>query len=181
MVYLDERENNTLNSIVEGIYLGDKFSDRLGNSNILVNPDHVHYISGKTIIINQPEYPEENFNILRENGCKIISRIKLSYSGYNFQPYIVHPEFGIMWNGMTIDVSGIDINNLLSYLENCIIFNSPHELYFPKLIGLDESLLIDSEDNLTSLGWLMHQVGINVSSSSLFQDMDLLKTKKMLL
>lgn len=52
-------------------------------------------------------------------------------------------------------------------------------LYFPKLLNLPESVLMDSLGNLTSLGWAEHQVGINLGKSYL--DMDLLKTNKVIL
>lgn len=184
MLYLDDRELNTLPCVCEGIYLGEKFSDRLGNSGIFVCPENINYLTGKTVIINQLWYPEENCKILLDNGCKLISRINLPYiSKYpiKFQPYILRPELGVMWNGMLLNVDGIGLEDLLEKLEGSIIFNlSQSELYFPKLIGLDENLIRDNDNNLTALGWLMHQVGINTSKSSVFQDMDLLKTKKML-
>ena len=57
MIYFDDGENNTLYSIIESIYLEERFSDRLSNSSILVCPENTKYVIGKTVIINNTEYP----------------------------------------------------------------------------------------------------------------------------
>lgn len=183
MLYLDECENNSLYCIIESIYLGEKLSDRLSNSRILVNPDRVNYISGKTIIINKLSYSLERCDILYANNCTIISRVPLSRDYIKYQPYQIRPDFSIMWNGVSLDVTDKSLNEIIELLENNVIldFQEYSSLYFPKLIGMSDCLLRDSiSSSLTAFGWLMHQVGINTDSESKFQDMDLLKTKKML-
>ncbi len=184
MLYLDDCEINSLYSIIESIYLGEKSSDRLSNSGILVNPDRVNYISGKTVVINHLPYSMELCDILHSNGCSIISRIQLSESRdyIKFQPYYIKPEFRIAWNGMTLDVKDLDFPEIMESLEDSVILilSEQPEIYFPKLLNLRQDLVYDDSSNLTALGWLMHQVGLNTDKGSKFQDMDLLKTKKML-
>lgn len=181
MVYLDDREDNALYSIIEGIYLSERFDVRFKNSNILVCPDRTKYVIGKTIIINSNNYPIDKCIELFNNGCTIISRVKYDLDFVNYQPYLLYPEPNIMWNGMSISAKDLDIIEITRKLEESIIFNmSEGKLYFPKLLNLDNKLLYSEEGDLTALGWLMHQVGINVSKNSLFQDLDLLKTCKTL-
>ena len=179
MIYLDDSSDNTLYSIIESIYLGEKLSDRLGNSKILVCPGNTKYIVGKTVVINHQGYPKECIETLLTNGCKIISRVDLGIPGVDFQPYILRPDFKVMWNGISLDVSGYTkVDDILDFLEDKIIYLES-ELYFPKLLGLCDSLIKDDSGNLTALGWLMHQVGLNTVDSC-FCDLDLIKTKKLL-
>lgn len=182
MIFLDDSVDNTLCCIAEGIYLGEKFSDRYGNSDIIINPSNVKYITGKIIIINRSDYPKELYDILKSNGGNnIISRVKLDYIDLSeLDPYQIQVEFRVMWNGVYVDVADLNISEITQKLEDCIIFNSDKgELYFPKLLNIRKELLKDEEGNITSLGWLMHQVGINVTNS-VFQDLDVLKMKKLL-
>lgn len=183
MIYLDD--SNTLCSIIEGIYLSEKFSDRFKNSNILICPNNTKYVTGKTIIINHNNYPKNKIEELYFNGCTIISRVKLDYDldYVKFCPYIVFPEMNIMWNGLTIDVSDLDsISEIEKKLEDSIIFDiTENNLCFPKLTGIEKNLILDTDGNITCLGWLLHQVGINIDKNSVFKDLDLIKTKKMLL
>ena len=182
MIYFDELEDNTLYSIIEGIYLSEKFSERLSNSEVIVCPNNIKYIIGKTVIINKSNYTIDLVLGLLNNNCKIISRVFINHPEVDFQPYIIRPDFGVMWNGMIIDVSDLDIGEITKTLENRIIFNLEDDsvLYFPKLVGLKKNLLFDEKFNITGLGWLMHQVGINIKDDIEFLDLDLLKTKKLL-
>lgn len=183
MIYLDD--SNTLCSIIEGIYLSEKFSDRFKNSNILVSPDNTKYVTGKTIIINTNSYPQNKIQELIDNMCSIISRVDLGYDieEIKFCPYILYPETNVMWNGLIIDIS--EINNIFDLekkLEDSIIFDiSTNKLCFPKLTNINSDLIKDLNGNLTCLGWLMHQVGINTDKNTVFQNLDLLKTRKTLL
>ena len=183
MIYLDD--NNTLCSIIEGIYLSEKFSDRFKNSNTIVCPDNTKYITGKTVIINHNNYPREKIEELNLNGCTVISRVELDYGldFVKFCPYILYPEMNIMWNGLTIDVLGINsISDIEKKLEDSIIFDiSTNKLCFPKLQNIESDLILDKKGNITCIGWLMHQIGINVDKDAVFKDLDLIKTKKMLL
>lgn len=185
MIYFDDGESNTLYSIIESIYLEERFSDRLSNSSILVCPENIKYVIGKTVIINNTEYPMEYIPGLLDNGCTIISRIDLTDqdSRIKFHPYIIRPDFGIMWNGMTLEISGLTkASEITKELEDKIILDTSgrsYKLYFPKINKLPSDLLYDSKSNLTALGWLMHQVGINTCDSK-FNNLDLLKTKKLL-
>ena len=80
MILLD-----TLESLLEGIYLGEGFADKVGQANILVNPtSHLEYIIGKTIIINMPGYNPSFLKILQSNRNNIISRVyRKDVSQYN--------------------------------------------------------------------------------------------------
>ena len=183
MIYFDDGENNTLYSIIESIYLEEGFSNHLSKSSILVCPENIKYVINKTIIINNTEYSMEYISGLLDNGCTIISRIDLDDSRVIFQPYIIRPDFGIMWNGMTLDAQGLTKSSeIIKELEDKIILDTSektYKLYFPKIKGLSNELLYDNRSNLTALGWLMHQVGINTCDSK-FTDLDLLKTRKLL-
>ena len=183
MVYLDD--NNALISIIEGIYLSERFSDRFKNSNILVCPDSTKYVTGKVIIVNHNNYPKEKIEELHSNGCTIISRINLNYDldYVKFYPYLLYPVMNVMWNGLNIDISGINsISEIERKLEDSIIFDiNDNKLCFPKLSNINKNLVLDQYGNLSCLGWLMHQIGINMDKNAIFQDLDLLKTKKTLL
>ena len=48
-------------------------------------------------------------------------------------------------------------------------------------MGVDRTELIDTKGNLTTLGWLLQQVGINVDQETKYKDLDLIKTKKLLI
>ena len=68
MIYLEGLE-----SVIESVYLNDPVSDKVGECKVLVNPENIKYLTGRTIILtgNKP-YPEEKITKLLDNGCKII-------------------------------------------------------------------------------------------------------------
>ena len=53
-------------------------------------------------------------------------------------------------------------------------------LYFPKIYD-PEIDIVDAYGNLTSLGWALQQVGINIKTDTAFTKLDLMKTGKIVL
>ena len=169
-----------LDSIIESIYLNDEIDNKIGSCEVFINPDNVKYIIGKTVIINLCDYPNDKINILNSNGCHIISRVYNSRDDIEVQPYILRLNFSIMWNGRFIDTcdsldSLLDKDKCTYDLENKI-------LYFPKIKNIKQSLKVEDEyKNLTVFGWALQQVGVNLKNSTVFENLDIIKTKKTIL
>lgn len=171
MIFLEN-----LDSIIEATYLEDAISGKIGECNIFVNPDNIKFIASKTIIITIPDYSIDKILALVNNGCKVISRVKYDIPQVEFQPYILRLNYHIMWNGkvLTKYESGREIlqSGQAEYRDDV--------LYFPQIY--DKSInLVDKEDNLTSLGWALQQVGINVKTDTPFTNLDIIKTGKVVL
>lgn len=165
-----------ISSLIESIYLKESVGNRQGICNIFVNPESVSYLAGKTIIINMPDYPEEKLEILKNNGCKIISRIYTNIGYIEVQPYILRVDFDILWNGRTLG-DDTETDEILSEGDSC--FDEDNGiLYFPKIVYKDKSKLMDSWGNLNCIGWALQQVGINVKTDTPFINLDIIKTKK---
>ena len=182
MIYVDS--SISLDRIIEAIYLEEEFDDRLSYCNIHVNPINPTYIIGKIVIINSTDYSKESISILRKNNCKIYYRVSLG-DNEKVNKYIIKPYFDIMWNGQEIVINTIeDLNKVLENESGEWNISLPdYKLYFPKLY-IDNSLgylLKDNFGNLSYLGWLLHQVGINQVSDSKFKDLDIIKSKKVAL
>lgn len=175
MILLD-----TLESLLEGIYLGEGFADKVGQANILVNPtSHLEYIIGKTIIINMPGYNPSFLKILQSNRNNIISRVyRKDISQYN--PYITRVNFGIMWNGRIMKAEKRNVLDWLWEINGFDVDNpgEPKAVYFPKVIDVKNNILYDEKNHLTCLGWVLHQVGMNLDKNTRFFDLDVIKTKK---
>ena len=177
MIYFD----NSIDEIIEAVYLSERLTDKIGNPkcNIYINPENIKYLVGKIIIINKNNYDIDKLNQLESNGCRIITRCWYS-DKFEYEPYILRINSDINWNGMSIDNS-----SCLEIGENCnVIVNnldSSVRLYFPKLENIKNSELVDLKNNLTSLGWALQQVGVNVVNSVNFNDLDLIKTNKTLI
>lgn len=184
MIYTDD--NISLDRITEAIYLEEEFDNRLGYCNVHINPINPTYIIGKTVIINSVDYPKDNIEILKRNNCKIYYRVSL-IENEKVYSYIIKPFFDIMWNGQEIIIDNKkdfdDILNNNSSLGDWNISFPEYKLYFPKLYIKDksiESLLKDKNGNLSYLGWLLYQVGLNICDSK-FKDLDIIKSKKVTL
>lgn len=178
-----------LDSIVESLYLEESLGDKLGSSKIFINPVNISYLTGKVIIINQLRYPQDSVATLINNGNKVISRIKFTdfYKEVNFEPYILRPDFNLMWGGDEIEIrenevlEGMTEKLLDKILESCSFISDRQKLFFPKLKGNGVNhIAIDSENNLTFIGYALQQVGVNiVKTNTPFLDLDILKTKKL--
>ena len=180
MIYYD----TSLASVIESIYLDESLDNRIGTCNIIVNPENLTYIFGKTIIISDPDYLWEDAIKLSNQGCRVISRIKTDIQGIHYQPYIMRVNMSIIWNGETIDLKkeSLCMKDILSYLidDRDQKFKYDIEkrmLYFPK-IKTDTGIL-DLHGDLSSLGWALHQVGINVKKDCKFNNLDLIKSGKL--
>lgn len=175
--------NSGLESVIEAIYLDEKLVPKIGKANIEVNPSEASYAVGKTIILTNNKCT--NVDILIRNGNKVISRVKGYGDDVQFQPYIIRPNFNIFWNGEVYECprefSG-DLDDIMEWLgaqdKFPVNYDEKVSLCFPKVTGILKDVLVGPEGNLTSLGWLLHQVGVNVGKT--FLDMDLLKTKKII-
>lgn len=170
MIYFD----NNIAELIEAVYLSDGITDKMPECNIYVNPDNVKYLVGKVIIINVPDYSLEKINQMKLNGCKIITRYWYS-DEFNYEPYILRINSGINWNGMIIET--------LSGYEDCNVVlddSGKVNLYFPKIKKYELTDVLDVKGNLSSLGWALQQVGLNIIESTYFSDLDLIKTNKIL-
>ena len=170
MIFLDG-----LNSIIESIYLNENISNKPGNSTIFINPLNVKYLVGKIIIINIVNYPSEKIDILLSNNCKIISRVFIENPQIEISPYILKLDFNIMWNGRILNIFE-SLNKILED-DDCSFDVNSGVLYFPKISYIPEEA-VDEQGNLSSLGWVLQQVGINVKENTPFKNLDILKTKK---
>lgn len=177
---------NSIEALIESVYLEQKVCRKIGESLIHVNPTgSISYIVGKTCILNNTITTESEIKTLRDNGNKIISRINRPglMEGELF-PYITRVSFKAMWNGETItcpnDIKG-DLVAIGKWLweDNDLSSYPASTLYFPKIINIDRKVLVDQDDNLSALGWILHQVGINLDNKTDYIDLDLLKTKKL--
>ena len=177
-----------IESIIESIYLEESIEFKAGRSNIEVNPTGgMDYIVGKTVILSNLSYTEEFIENLVKNRNKVYSRVKgYSEKNVNVYPYIMRPNFLIMWNGETLNCPKEKSGNVTDFFlwlkekNSCSINdlgNGRASLYFPKIYGIQSPLLKDEFGNVTGLGWALHQVGINLCPK--FKDMDILKTKKL--
>lgn len=186
MIYKDSIE-----AILEAIYLREGVCGEIGKTNIRVNPAYdrleLKYTIGKTIVLNdsieEPDIIKELEDPDKENT--IISRTKYPDPKIIFNPYILRIDFNIMWNGEIIQCPQGFKNSreVFRWIGDVDDFEYEEgkeiELCFPKIRGIPRDFMIDEEDNLTSLGWLMQQVGENIKTDTNFVDLDLIKTKKL--
>lgn len=170
MIFLDG-----LNSLIESIYLNEEISSKPGNSTIFVNPENVKYIIGKIIIVSSVSYPEEKINVLISNNCKIISRVKINNPKVELAPYILKMDLNIMWNGKILN--NFESMNKILEEDDCSFDMNSNTLYFPKLSYIPKEAM-DEYGNLSSLGWVLQQVGTNIKENTPFKNLDILKTKK---
>jgi hypothetical protein len=179
MIYYD----SSLAPVIESIYLEEPIDNRIGSCNIIVNPENLTYIFGKTIIINDPDYIWNDALKLRDQGCKVISRIYTEIEGISYQPYIMRINMSLMWNGETIDLGdkSLHMREILDLLSQDDDQKFKYEidkkrLYFPKI--KTKSGIYDIHGSLGALGWALHQVGIDTSKDCKFKNLDLLKLGK---
>lgn len=177
--------NDGIESCIESIYLGEGLSTRTGLCNIHVNPSEVSYIINKTIVINMPGYSTAKILGLLERRNRVICRVqpedKSILGRVNFEPYIMRLNLGMQWNGEILNYPSTE-SDPLKWLSDisCSVGSGLDsiKLYFPKIYNLPGSIIYDKYDNLSCLGWALHQVGINTEKGSKYVDLDLLKTFK---
>lgn len=158
-----------LRSIIEGAYLEIPISNKYKETHILVNPTKITYLSDRTIIINDPRYPIQDIQKLIINGNRVISRIKFQGAPKALiqQEYLPRLNHGIMWNGAITDSLSEDNYEDLEYFFDGKI------LYFPKPNKINLDLI-----NISSLGYLIYQIGYNIYTETAFQDLDIIKIQK---
>lgn len=165
-----------VDSIIESAYLRESIGENIRESNIFVNPTSITYLTGKTVVVNSPSYPLSAVSLLLSHRNIVVSRVALeNMEGIIYNPYIIRPEWGLIWNGEVIKE---EVRTIEQILDHCSFDSSSCILYFPKLTSTLLPLT-DNRENLTALGYALHQVGQNIDLSHAFQDLDLLKTKKM--
>lgn len=171
-----------LNSIIESVYLEEPLGNKLSSCKVFINPENITYLVGKTIIINKVSYPAEKIDTLLRNNCKIISRVWLDSDRVEIQPYILRINFNVMWNGRDIDDPEGNLILRLFEKDLCNYSLDEQVLYFPRVnISHSSDLIIDSYGNLTGLGWALQQVGENIKTDTPFCNLDLIKSKKVVL
>ena len=171
MIYLEG-----LDSIIESLYLHEEISNEIRGCNIFVNPGKVKYLIKKIVIINICEYPIENIQTLAKNGCQIISRVFIDSPEVEIRPYILRICPEVMWNGRVMK-NPILFNTVLEG-GYCEFDTEEFKLYFPKLYSCTDRRQTDDYGNLSVLGWVSQQVGINVCTKTPLTDLDLIKTQK---
>ena len=178
MIYL-----SGLDSIIESIYLSDLISTQIGKAQIFVNPNQrLKYLTNKTIIITNNDYSVDYINQLVDGGNKVISRVYFNTDKVEIQPYIIRINDKIRFNGREIaedSIEKIDDILLKGYGE---YDEKEKRLYFPKIKIMDKETepYMDQYNNLTGLGWALHQVGVNMKEGPLV-NLDLLKLKKVII
>lgn len=176
MIYL-----NGLDSIIESVYLGERLSPKLGLSTIFINPDEIKYLTNKLVILTKEHYSEDYINLLISNRNKIISRVYNKNSQIEVQPYIVRYNDNIMWNGRVLEDNFNNLDEIM--IQGYADYDEKEgKLYFPKIrIDSTNIKLMDKFNNLTCLGWALHQVGINLKNNTPFINLDYLKLQKAVL
>ena len=170
-----------LESIIECVYLTDCLDNKVSSCDVFVNPENIKYLIGKVVILNNPDYPDSNIDILSKNGCHIISRTFRDRPDLEVQPYILRLNFDIKWNSIVLqDLEGIDLDALLDK-DICRYDILGGVLYFPKIYKTGKYKITDSYGNLTALGWALQEVGINIKQSTVFENLDIIKTGKVIL
>lgn len=166
-----------VDSIIECAYLRDIPGDNIKESGIFINPTNITYLAGKTVVVTSPSYPLSAISTLLQHRNTVVSRVALGVEeeGIIYNPYITRPEWGMMWNGEVIEEEIIELQQIL---DHCSFSPSSMTCYFPKISNTTLPLM-DSRGNLTELGYALHQIGQNVDPELAFQDLDVLKTKKM--
>lgn len=167
---------NGVSSIIESAYLRDLPGDNIKESGIFVNPGSITYLTGKTVVVTTPSYPTASVSLLLQHRNIVVSRVMLeNMDGVILNPYISRPEWGLMWNGSEVEK---EINSIDELLDNCSFSPETLTCYFPKVLNTTLPLM-DRLGNLTGLGYALHQVGQMIDPELAFQDLDVLKTKKM--
>ena len=145
--------------ILESLYLGIPLTSCLTEVTIEVNPSGLKWLSGKTIVINDPGY---HLGESRGYGNTIISRLP-GYPGALYVPYIPRALPKVLWNGQTV---GSRADAIDSYLWDT------EKLYFPRIAGYG----VDPGEDLDWLGYLQFQLGYNHYPGPV-RDLDLLKCR----
>lgn len=159
-----------LDSIIESLYLNIPLTNKFRDSKIIVNPENITYLVGKTIVINRFSYSNEDINILIKNNNKIVSRLFSNDSRINFIPYFPRMCSKIFWNGEYVKFLNEDIYENVDY-----VFDG-ESLFYPKC---KEYLnILGEHSDCNALGYLLYQLGENIYQETPFIDLDIVKIGK---
>ena len=170
-----------LDSVIESIYLDDELGNKVGDCSVFINPENTRYLIGKVVIINSLSYPSSKVIELLDNGNTVVRRIKPEDAeledGVLLQPYILRYNGKIQYSGKEIRESE-ELSNLDILRDYCSLDSETGVLYFPKLLNPGYSRVLDREGNLSSLGWALQEIGVNIKKDTRFRNLDILKLKK---
>lgn len=165
-----------LGSLVESVYLGIPYTDNQKEYNVIVNPERVTYLIGKTVIINRFDYPRKNLETLKTNRNNVISRVWLGDSwmtGISFDPYLPRLNMNISWNGEVLETLGeenIETKNPIYYSMDSDV------LFFPKVKNYRDKP--GEKGELNFIGYLLYQTGLNLYPDTKFINLDVIKCRK---
>lgn len=159
-----------LDSIIESLYLKEELTSKQKLGNIIVNPVNTTYLINKTIIINHKYYPSSYIDELIDNRNIIISRFDINDDRVIVDPYELRINDNIQVLGNEIEVVNEDMyENINHVFDGKVLYYPKPKRYFEYYFNGD----------LTVLGYLIYQLGCDVSSisKSEFLNLDIIKTK----
>ena len=159
-----------LDSVIESLYLERNLSDRMKDSSILVNPEVITYLAKKIVIISNPGYSRGNIDTLVNNENTVISRVHSGIPGVIFSPYLPKLCMNILWNGQYLDYIDQYCYKKIDY------YFDGTKLYFPKAITIFN--ITGDHNSLSSIGWVLYQIGENLYPDTEFKDLDIVKLLK---
>lgn len=159
-----------LDSVIESLYLDIPLTNKFRDSKIIVNPENITYLVGKTIIINKFNYSDLDIEILIKNNNKIVSRLFSNDSRVNYIPYFPRLCPNIRWNGEYVRFLNEDIYENIDYL-----FDGT-SLYYPKC--REYLNILGQHNECNALGYLLYQLGENIYQETPFIDLDIVKIGK---
>lgn len=158
-----------LDSIIESLYLKENLTNKVKIGNIIVNPVST-YLVNKTVIINKKYYPFEYIDELISNKNIIISRFNLDRDDIIFDPYELRINNNIMCLGKNINLVNEHMYENINHIFDgtCLYYPKPKKYYEYHYNG-----------SLTVLGYLLYQLGCDVSkiSKTEFLNLDVIKMK----
>ena len=170
-----------LDSVIESIYLDDELGNKVGECSVFINPENTRYLIGKVVIVNSLSYPSSKVIELLDNRNTIVRRVKPEDAelekGVILQPYILRYNDKNQYSGKEV-YKATGLENLDILRDYCSLDSETGVLYFPKLYGLEYERTVDREGNLSSLGWALQEIGVNIKTDTPFRNLDVLKLKK---
>lgn len=158
-----------LDSIVESLYLDEEMTESIKDSSIVVNPNEslCPYIYRKVVIINHLHYPTDRIRQLKESN-KVITRVNFSIRGVSFKSYELRLNRRIQLSGEEVGFINEDTYDQVEFRFD------GQNLYYPS-----PSLYCDCihRGALTSLGYLLYQIGYDFIDDTLFKNLDVIKLK----
>lgn len=159
-----------LDSIIESLYLRDRLTYLIKESNILVNPVSP-YLIGKTIIINLRNYPTEYIDELISYNNTVISRFDINDDRVIVDPYRLRINENIIPLGKKINLINEEMYDKVDHIFDL----EDMKLYYPKPIKCMNYMV---NGNFTVLGYLAYQLGHKFNDMNCeFRYLDVIKLK----